>query len=195
MDMAIEAAADQAFPCSQAVIVLPDGAALVLRTVTPEDEPALERLFFRLSPRTLYQRFFAPIPVMAHQAYRMTALAHGDPTSSATFVAWDGAEIRGVARYDREAPPHCAELSILIEDAWQHRGLGKPLISQVILEARRQAITQCTVFILEDNIPALRLVKALFAYPQFSWNGDAWQVQLPLESFVPCDPDTGAPAS
>lgn len=189
MGTLFETATDQILVCLQGGSVWPDGATLVLRGISPEDEAALEHFFFRLSPRTLYQRFFSPIPVMAHQAFRVTALARDEPLASSTVVAWDGHEIRGVASYVRQAQPHCAELSILIEDAWQGRGLGKPLLSQVILEAHRQAITRFTVSILEGNLPAFGLVRTLFAHPQFVWDGDVWQAHLPLEKFTTRDPD------
>jgi len=39
-------------------IELADGAALRLRPIRPDDEPRLVELFSRLSPRTVYQRFF-----------------------------------------------------------------------------------------------------------------------------------------
>src|SRR5262245_56588579 len=37
---------------------LADGATLRLRPIHPSDEPRLVELFHRLSPRTVYQRFF-----------------------------------------------------------------------------------------------------------------------------------------
>lgn len=155
---------------------------LQIRAVQRADEQRLERMFFRLSPRTLYQRFLLPIPVAAHQTFRVTQLTRIERSTSYAAVACEGEEIRGIARYDPEPAPATVELSILIEDAWQGRGLGKALASQMIVEALRHGITQFTVNIQAENIPALRLVKALFPQAQLVWNGGTWQAHLSAET-------------
>lgn len=165
--------------------IWPDGETILIRKAEPEDEAGLERMFYRLSPRTLYQRFFAPIPVVPHQVLRVAALARVDPAQSFAVVACGREEIRGIARYDRELNPQDAELSVLIEDDWQARGLGKLLLAHVIVEARNQGITRFVVNILGDNRPALRVVQALFAHAEWEWNGEAWQGYLPVQAFQP----------
>jgi GNAT superfamily N-acetyltransferase len=143
-------------------------------------------MFFRLSPRTLYLRFLLPIPVAAHHAYRVTQQARVEYSVSYASVACEGEEIRGIARYDREPAPATVELSLLIEDAWQGRGLGKALALKLIVEALRHGITQFTVNIQGENVPALRLVKALFRDAQFVWNEGTWQAQLSAETAQLC---------
>jgi len=151
--------------------------------VQPADEQRLERMFFRLSPRTLSLRFLLPIPFAAHQAYRVTNLAKVEHSTSYAAVACEGEEIRGIARYDPEPAPATVELSLLINDAWQGRGLGKALASKMIIEALRQGITQFTANIQGENVPdKLRLVKALFPQAQFVWNGGTWQAHLSAET-------------
>jgi GNAT superfamily N-acetyltransferase len=165
--------------------IWPDGETIFIRKAQPEDEAGLERMFYRLSPRTLYQRFFSPIPAVPHQALRVAALARVDPARNFAVVACGREEIRGVARYDREINPQDAELSVLIEDAWQARGLGKLLLAHVIVEARRQGIARFVVNILGDNRPALRVVQALFANAEWVWDGEVWQGYLPVKAFQP----------
>jgi GNAT superfamily N-acetyltransferase len=163
----------------------PEGAErpqLLIRAAHGADEELLERMFFRLSPRTLYLRFLLPIPVTAHQAFRVTKLARVESSTSYAVVACEGEEIRGIARYDPEPAPATVELSVLIEDAWQGCGLGKALASQMIVEALRRGITQFTANIQGENVPALRLVKALFREAHFVWNGGTWQAHLKAET-------------
>ncbi|HEY7122924.1 MAG TPA: GNAT family N-acetyltransferase [Ktedonobacterales bacterium] len=168
--------------------IWPDGETIFIRKAQPEDEAGLKRMFYRLSPRTLYQRFFSPIPLVPLQAQRVAALASVDPARGFAVVACGRQEIRGVARYDREQDPRDAELSVLIEDAWQGRGLGKMMLAHVIVEARRQGITRFIVNVLGDNRPALRVVQALFANAEWEWDGEAWQGYLPVKSFQPLAP-------
>ena len=51
-------------------ITLHDGTVVAVRAIQPDDVERLERLFFRLSPRTVYLRFFQPVhaPSMALSA-------------------------------------------------------------------------------------------------------------------------------
>ena len=156
----------------------PEKYQFCIRAVQPADAERLERLFFRLSPRTLYQRFLLPIPIAPHQAYRVITLAEVEHRTSYAAVVCEGKEIRGIARYDPEPAPATVELSLLIEDAWQRRGLGKALASNMISEALRHGITQVTVTIQGENVPALRLVKALFPQAQLVWNEGTWHAHL-----------------
>jgi GNAT superfamily N-acetyltransferase len=155
---------------------------LQIRAAQRADEGRLERMFYRLSPRTLYQRFLLPIPVAAHQTFRVTQLARVEQSTSYAAVACEGEEIRGIARYDPEPASATVELSILIEDDWQGRGLGKALVSKMIVEALRRGIAQYTVNVQAENVPALHLVKALFPQAQFVWNGGTWQAHLSAET-------------
>ena len=41
---------------------LSDGSTLQLRPLEPADGPLLVRLFYRLSPESVYKRFLSPIP-------------------------------------------------------------------------------------------------------------------------------------
>src|SRR5579884_357728 len=47
---------------SQATTCLPDGTCLVLRPANAHDAEAVRRMFYRLSPTTVYRRLFLPVP-------------------------------------------------------------------------------------------------------------------------------------
>ena len=50
-------------PEPRAVLHLADGTPVALRPIQPDDAERLRRLFYRLSPETVYWRFFSPIQV------------------------------------------------------------------------------------------------------------------------------------
>jgi GNAT superfamily N-acetyltransferase len=89
-------------------------------------------------------------------------LAAVDHCDHEGLAALDGDEIVAVARWDRTAhgDPD-AEVSIVVEDAWQHRGLGGALMRMLVAEAVRQGITTLNASILTDNGPARRLATSL----------------------------------
>ena len=85
-------------------ITLADGAVLSVRPIEPDDVDRLGRMFERLSPTTIYRRFFSPI----HEASpRMLMwLTNVDHDRREALVALDGDEIVAVARYDGQSRRH-----------------------------------------------------------------------------------------
>jgi GNAT superfamily N-acetyltransferase len=133
---------------------------LVVRPVEPDDSQRVRRLFERLSPETVYRRFFTmfPTPPPAVMRY-LTAVDHFDHESLAVL---DGDEIVALASWDRPAHDVAeAELAILVEDAWQHRGLGRALMGMLTAEAARRGITVLNATVLTQNQPARRLALSL----------------------------------
>jgi RimJ/RimL family protein N-acetyltransferase len=165
--------------------VLPDGAAVLIRAVRPADAARLERLFYRLSPESIASYFFLPVPQQPRWAERLSEVAQADGVDHGALVALVEGEVVGVARYDRSAASEQAEFALLIEDAWQQRGLGKRLLGRLVKEARRHGVRTFTADILGENRRALRLVGALFATVQPQWYGRECQIQAPTATLRP----------
>jgi GNAT superfamily N-acetyltransferase len=133
---------------------------LAVRPIEPDDAVRLDRLFLRLSPETVYRRFFTLFPAPRPGATRHLATVDHDDREA--LVALDGDEIVAVARWDRLAhhSPD-AELAITVEDAWQHRGLGRALMTMLAGEAARRGVVELTATVLTDNRPALGLASRM----------------------------------
>ena len=168
-----------------AIRVLEDGAAVLMRAALPEDAARLERMFYRLSPETIYYYTFVAAPRQPHWAARVGALARADGNDHYALVALVDGEVVGVARYDRGASPEKAEFGILIEDAWQRRGLGKLLMTRLVQEASRHEVNMFMARILGENRRALRLVAALFANVQSCWDRGECVVCSPVSMLKP----------
>ena len=138
--------------------------SLVVRPMRADDENRLLRTAGRLSPRTVYQRFFSPIhtipPTLLHR------LANVDHDDREALVALDGDEIVAVVRWDRD-PAHRdeAEVAVLVEDAWQHRGLGGALTRMLVEEAAGHHIARLTATVLSDNTAVRRMLAATIGRP------------------------------
>jgi GNAT superfamily N-acetyltransferase len=124
--------------------------------VEPDDAERVRRLFQRLSPESIYRRFFTLFPAPpAGVLRRLTTVDHGDHEALAVL---DDDEIVAIASWDR--PVHDgdeAEIAILVEDAWQHKGLGRALVRMLTGEAARRGITVLNATVLADNHPARHL--------------------------------------
>jgi GNAT superfamily N-acetyltransferase len=136
---------------------------LEVRPVDPDDADRVRRLFQRLSPESIYRRFFTLFPAPpASVLRRLTAVDHGDHEALAVI---DGDEIVAIASWDR--PAHAtdeAEIAVLVEDAWQHKGLGRALVRMLTGDAARHGITVLNATVLADNHPARHLA-ATVAHP------------------------------
>ena len=86
----------------EADVVLSDGGTAHVRPILPTDADRLERFYSRLSPETIYFRFFAPYPKLsAKDVVRFTTVDHDD---RAALIVLVGEEMVGVVRYDRVSP-------------------------------------------------------------------------------------------
>lgn len=132
-------------------IVLRDGARLRMRPVSPDDVAALEALFHRLSPRTVYHRFFAPYERLRAEWYRH--FANVDYRARLALVAEDerAGALRAVARYEPGEAPGIAEVAVVVEDPWQGRGLGTLLLDALLQAAEPRGLRRFTADVLADN--------------------------------------------
>jgi RimJ/RimL family protein N-acetyltransferase len=128
-----------------------------LARLEPSDGEALRRLFYRLSPETIYRRFHSPVvrPEQAHPE-RLLDVDHYDREAVVAVV--DG-EIVGVARYFRRPGAGSAELAIVVADDWQRQGLGTRMVGGLAELARAAGVDCFTATIQPDNRPALALLR------------------------------------
>jgi RimJ/RimL family protein N-acetyltransferase len=155
---------------------------LTIRPVEADDVERLRDLFFRLSPHTVYLRFFSPVKkpsekVLAHLA----AVDHWSRDALAAVV--DG-EIVAVARYDRDADdPERAEFAVVVEDEWQGHGLGSLLLDELAQTAHERGVTTLTATVLGENQRMLSLARRLGPVHTFLDHGE-WGLEIPLEAPV-----------
>ena len=143
-------------------LTLPDGTNVPVRIIQPDDVPALQGLYSRLSEQSIRLRFFGRMKELSEQKARY--FAHIDGIDRFALVALnpdDPDEIIAVVRFDREKETDKAEYAALVEDSWQGRGLGLPLTHQLIDEARDREIRYFYGLVMPENKRMLRLLRSL----------------------------------
>jgi GNAT superfamily N-acetyltransferase len=160
-------------------------ALLTIRPIELTDVDRLARMTGRLSPKSIYFRFFAPIKRLPWSA--LLWLANVDHCRRDALVALDGDEIVAVARYDQlrdqgESESLDAELAVTVEDAWQRRGLGRQLAHRLCLLARERGYDAFRVTILPDNRAALDLMHKLAPDARVRLTEGTYEARLPLRS-------------
>jgi GNAT superfamily N-acetyltransferase len=136
-------------------VVLRDGTTLHLRPIRGDDGPGLLALYDRLSPESLYFRFFA---VPDRNAGKADYLSKVDYEKRYALVAERDSAIVAVARWERlpDRPTH-AEVAFTVADSFQGRGLGSLLFHRLASLARARQITVFEAEVLKNNERMLRL--------------------------------------
>jgi GNAT superfamily N-acetyltransferase len=148
-------------PDVERVVRLRDGAIVRLRPIRPDDESRLQALFERLSARTVYERFFAWHRRLPAAWYR--DFANVDYERRFALVAEetgaDGVRVRGVARWEPAEEAGALEIALVIEDAWQGRGLGAALFEHLLEAAITRGYDRFCADVLAENARMLRLLR------------------------------------
>lgn len=120
----------------------------------------LRAMLARCSHRTLHTRFHS-CGSSADRLADILALTG----SLAGLAARVGATIVGVGSVEAPAP---YELAILVEDRWQHRGIGSQLLTALATTATALGAAALTGSLTVDNTAARRLVLSRCPSARFS---------------------------
>jgi RimJ/RimL family protein N-acetyltransferase len=162
---------------------LDDGTPVEFRPILPADTARLERMFYRLSPKTLYRRFFTP--VARPQAAMLRWLCHLDYRDRLAIVVVISDEIVAVARYDRLDNPDEAEVAVTVEDAWQKRGLATRLLWRLTAAARERGIRTFIAGVQGENRPMMGLLRVLSDELETSFVDGNYEVRIGLAGVRP----------
>jgi GNAT superfamily N-acetyltransferase len=114
-----------------------------------------------LSAQTKHYRFLGGVKALAPA--ELQRLCNVDGRHSMAFVATvneSGHEIEiGVSRYAEYPSDGAGELAITVADAWQHKGLDRLLLKQLITYAKTHGIKQLYSVELPDNIAMRELAR------------------------------------
>ena len=133
-------------------VTLRDGTAAGLRPICPGDQQELMRGEAMFSAKTRYQRFLGGKRVTAAVARYLTEV---DDVDHFAWVAVDGADVSvGGVTYVRSASDRAlADISFLIKDEFQGRGLGTLLMGAVAIAAQRNGVARFSADVLAENAP------------------------------------------
>jgi RimJ/RimL family protein N-acetyltransferase len=169
--------------------ILQDDAELVVRPVQAGDKGLLAEGLTRLSPESRYRRFFRPVErFSARDLAYLTEIDHRDHEALAAIDPHTD-RLVGVARYVRGAEPQLAEVSVVVGDDWQRRGVATLILERLVERARAAGITHFVALVMDDNLDAIRLFEHLVpagARPRRSASGHLEMlIELPEPGALP----------
>jgi acetyltransferase len=142
---------------------LTDGTDITLRPIRSEDADMLQDFVRGMSEESRYFRFMDTLrelnPVMLS---RFTQIDYDREMALVATVDEDGCEIQiGVARYIINPDGESCEFGMAVADAWQGRGIGHKLMSELIEVAHDKGLERMEGEVLSKNIGMLDLAESL----------------------------------
>ncbi|GAA1243919.1 GNAT family N-acetyltransferase [Pseudonocardia aurantiaca] len=149
-------------PSPDRILLLRDGSEVRLRTADQGDGPLVAALHARCAPESRRSRFLSPTPQLAPG--QLDALLGDTPRSLHAVLALtaDGGSAVGIANLDTCTGPEeagCGRAGILVDDAWQGRGLGTALLRRIADIAGEHGITELTGAARPDDVGVTRLLR------------------------------------
>jgi GNAT superfamily N-acetyltransferase len=137
---------------------LRDGRRVLLRSVRLEDAQRLTRLSERISGESSRFRFFrAGRRLTPSEALDVVTI---DRERNEAIVALDADEVVAWGSfYQLGNDPH-AEMTLLVDDAYQGGGLGREVLEKLIAAARRRHYAMLLAELMPDNDRMLQLLES-----------------------------------
>lgn len=141
-----------------------EGRQFLLRPIMPEDEPAFQANFAKLTPDEIRLRFFAPVKTLPHvQAARFTQIDYD--REMALVLTEPGipgrSEIYGVVRLSADPNNERAEYAILVRREVSGLGLGHKMMERIVDYARSRGIREVWGDVLRENSRMLSICDGL----------------------------------
>ena len=146
--------------------ILRDGRSIYIRALRTTDQNHLLALFTRLSPRSVYFRFFRFKKWLSEsELSQFTDIDFAREVALiAAFHEGDTEHIIGVGRYSalqEENSLGMAEVALAVADPFQGKGVGTLLLEHLAGIARRQGITQFRAAVLEENSQMIQVFSSI----------------------------------
>ena len=141
---------------------LRDGTGVCVRAIRPDDKERLQSAFARLSPRTVYQRFFHPVTELTDDDLRN--LTEVDFRQHVGLVLTVGAGphecLIASGRYVRVVDDgDTAEVAFTVVDEYQGHGAAPLLLRELAAIARRCGVRRFVALVLTDNREMLEVFR------------------------------------
>jgi len=142
-------------------IALPDGQAVYIRPLRPDDEPLYGPFLKAVTADDVRLRFFGLVKEFSHDF--LARFIQIDYAKAMAFIALDKATgaMLGVARLHDKADTTSGEYAILIRSDLKSHGLGWQLMQLIIAYARAKGLRAIEGQVLHENEPMLHMCREL----------------------------------
>jgi acetyltransferase len=143
-----------------------DGSEVLIRPIRPEDEPLLVKFHQGLSDRSVYLRYLHPMMLSQRVTHeRLARMCFINYEREMALVAEQsdgkgGRQVLGVARMDRLHDTDEGQVSVIVTDHFQGKGLGGELMKRLVQIARDEKMTRLFAVFTADNQGVKQIMQA-----------------------------------
>jgi GNAT superfamily N-acetyltransferase len=153
-------------------LLLRDGTPVIVRPLIEDDRALVVEAYRRLSPEARYQRFWTPSGELIGDTM-LDRLIEQNPAAHVTWVVLDPARefpgVGGASWWRNPANSDEAEISAMVLDDDQQRGIGTLLVAVMWLTAFRAGVENLVAYALQDNRRAANWMRDCGG--QGTWDG------------------------
>jgi GNAT superfamily N-acetyltransferase len=161
-------------PVDEKILLLRDGSEVRLRPASSADALLVGALHARCSPAARRSRFLSPTPRLGPG--ELDALLAGYAVVAMTT---DGGSAVAVANLDPDGPG-AARCAVLVDNAWQGRGLGTALVRRLADTAAEQGLVELTGRARADDLGVTRLLRRAALRPAAELTDGVLHLRAPL---------------
>jgi GNAT superfamily N-acetyltransferase len=159
-------------PIDHLELSLRDGTPVKVRPLIPEDRSELAEAYRRLSPEARFNRFWTHTGEVVGEKLLDRVLSQ-NPASHMTWAVLDPARVfsplGGASWWRVVDAPQVAEISLIVLDDEQGRGIGTLLLALMWLTAFRAGVNTMEAYVLLENRQAAGWLRACGGTPE--WDG------------------------
>jgi len=164
-------------------VTLKDGTKVLLRPIKPSDATLKQHLFYALSKETIKKRYLGSLKAMPLKRIWPYVTVDYENEMSIVGVVMEGGMENFVAIGSYARIPHTrmAEVSLVVRDDWQNKGLGTVLLKYLIEIAKKKGFEGFTAWVLIDNTKMMHIFKKL-SYPiKYRIEGNLYYVVIKFQ--------------
>jgi GNAT superfamily N-acetyltransferase len=146
----------------KAMATLKDGSGVTIRGIRPDDKTMIEAAFLRLSPESIFRRFFTAKSTLTEAELKWVTEVDFEKTVALVVVLDEGLQMNiiGAGRYieyDAENAMRTAEIAFTVLDEFQGKGIGKFLMKHLAIIGRAKGVARFEALVLTENKGMLRV--------------------------------------
>jgi succinyl-CoA synthetase alpha subunit/RimJ/RimL family protein N-acetyltransferase len=137
-------------------LILKDGTLCSIRKTKLSEKEKIRELFLQTSPESRYYRFFSATNQLDDKS--LDSMIKND-AYNVSLVCIVKDSIVGIANYNANSDLQSAEVSFLVKDEFQGRGIGTLLLEELAKHAWLRGIKELDAIVLADNYNMIGVFK------------------------------------
>ncbi len=162
-------------------LILKDGTLCSIRKIKPNEKEQIRELFLQTSPESRYYRFFSATNQINDKL--LDSMIKND-ANNVSLVCIVKDSIVGIASYNLAQNFQTAEVSFLVQDKFQGKGIGTLLLEELAKFAWLAGIKELEALVLADNYNMIGVFKnSGFELSHEKLDSSTIHLKLPLSRF------------